>query len=506
MSCPQETNIHQDPFKAWKSLILPHFKSIDIFSLIIKTTLLICVLVSISVLFFAAFANQFRFFASPRCVQFSILHNRKISSSFNNNISGEIHEVTNLSHIVFGIGGSAKTWNERRLYSDLWWRPNSSRGYVWLEETPVRPWPETSPPYKVSEDTSRFMYNCTYGSRSALRIARIIKESFELGLGNVRWFVLGDDDTVFFVENLIMVLRKYDHNQMYYIGANSESVEQDVIHSYNMGYGGGGFAISYPLAKVLVRILDGCIDRYNKFYGSDQRIQACLSEIGIPLTRELGFHQVDIRGNPYGILAAHPVAPLVSLHHIDYVRAMFPAMDRVESLQKLYKPYEKDPGRILQQSICYDLTRNWSISVSWGYTVQLYPSLMRPKVLETAFQTFKTWRSWRNDPYTFNTRPLSPDPCERPVFYFLDGVENIGPGKTLTTYVRHVEQSDRVCERPEYFPAEAVEYFNVTSTTLDPDIWKKAPRRQCCEVINSEKAAVEVKIRGCDPFESVTPP
>lgn len=103
---------------------------------------------------------------------------------------------------------------------------------------------------------------------------------------------MGDDDTVFFPENLVTVLGKYDHNEMYYIGANSESVEQNVIHSYEMAFGGGGFAISYPLAAELVGILDGCIDRYAHFYGSDQKIQGCISEIGVQLTKELGFHQV----------------------------------------------------------------------------------------------------------------------------------------------------------------------------------------------------------------------
>lgn len=148
------------------------------------------------------------------------------------------------------------------------------------------------PQYRVSEDTSRFKYTCDYGSRSAVRIARIVKESFELGLDDVRWFVMGDDDTVFFTENLVTVLSKYDHTQMYYIGGISESVEQDVIHSYTMGFGGGGFAVSYPLASQLVRVLDGCIDRYASTYGSDQKIGGCMMEIGVPITRELGFHQV----------------------------------------------------------------------------------------------------------------------------------------------------------------------------------------------------------------------
>jgi hypothetical protein len=81
---------------------------------------------------------------------------------------------------------------------------------------------------------------------------------------------------------------------MYYIGGNSESVEQDALHAYDMAFGGGGFAISYPLAAQLVQVFDGCLDRYFRFYGSDQRVWACVSEIGVPLTRLRGFHQVRL--------------------------------------------------------------------------------------------------------------------------------------------------------------------------------------------------------------------
>jgi hypothetical protein len=37
--------------------------------------------------------------------------------------------------------------------------------------------------------------------------------------------VIGDNDTVFFPDNLVAVLNKYDHAEMYYVGAPSESVE-----------------------------------------------------------------------------------------------------------------------------------------------------------------------------------------------------------------------------------------------------------------------------------------
>ncbi|XP_009762736.1 uncharacterized protein [Nicotiana sylvestris] len=422
------------------------------------------------------------------------------------NISKE-EEETKISHILFGIAGSAKTWTNRSRYSELWWRPNVTRGFVWLDEKPQEnePWPETSPPYRVSEDTSNFEYTCWFGNRTAVRIARIVKESFELGLKNVRWFVMGDDDTVFFPENLVTVLAKYDHNQMYYIGGNSESVEQNVICSYTMAYGGGGIAISYPLAAELVKILDGCINRYHYLCNSDQRIGGCMAEIGVPLTNEHGFHQMDINGSARGLLAAHPVAPLVSLHHLDMLYPLIPSMSRVESVKKVIEAYNKDPSRTMQHSLCYDLKRNWSVSVSWGYTVQLYPWLMNVKELETPIRTFKTWIGSK-EPFTFNTRPNYVELCKRPIEYYLDQVVDLPNGETLISYSTIIGESNEQCENQHYKPALAVHMVNVTAPMLSPKVWRKAPRRQCCEVINDIGSVLHIKIRGCNQWESVTPP
>ncbi|CAH9097554.1 unnamed protein product, partial [Cuscuta europaea] len=266
----------------------------------------------------------------------------------------EIHDPyssspTNISHIVFGIGGSIKTWSYRRYYSELWWQPNITRGFVWLdsEPNPGSPWPATSPPYRVSSDWTKFKYT---RFQSAVRLSRIVVDSFRVGLPGVRWFVMGDDDTVFFPDNLVSVLGKYDHREMYYVGGNSESVEQDTLHAYDMAFGGGGFAISYTLAAELVKIMDGCLDRYSYMYGSDQRVWACVSELGVSLTRELGFHQMDIRGDAFGLLAAHPLAPLVSLHHPESIQPLFPNKTLLQSFQTIIQAYKTDPARIMQQS------------------------------------------------------------------------------------------------------------------------------------------------------------
>lgn len=338
-----------------------------------------------------------------------------------------------------------------------------------------------------------------------MRIARIVKESFDLGSQNVRWFVMGDDDTVFFTHNLVSVLNKYDHNRMYYIGGVSESVEQDVVHSYTMGYGGGGFAISRPLAAELVRILDRCIDRYSAFYGSDQKISGCMSELGVPLTRELGFHQMDIRGSPFGLLSAHPLAPPVSLHHLDYLQPLFPGTNRVDSIKKLVGAYGSDPSRLLQHTFCYDLTRNWSISVSWGYNVQLYPFLLTAKDLNTPAQTFLTW-SWSRGPFTFNTRVMSLNPCERPLVFHYHRIQRLKE-LTSTMYARSQTGHSRICNKENYKDAYLVKGFNVSAGLLDPQFWNEAPSRQCCQVMNGwaqHGDVVQVRIRDRNQWESVS--
>ncbi|KAJ1390005.1 hypothetical protein SESBI_37824 [Sesbania bispinosa] len=348
---PMQKFHHYSLIKACTSLVFPN----NSISLFLKVGLALCTfLFFTSLLFYLSVSYR-----SHACHRTQFQHSLPPFTK---------EEAINISHLVFGIGGSANIWQKRRHYTELWWRPNATRGFLWLEqEIPTtETWPQTLPPYKVSDDTTSFKYTCQYGTRSQIRLARILKETFEIGLQNVRWFVMGDDDTVFFPENLVTVLAKYNHNEMYYIGGNSESVEQDVIHSYAMAYGGGGFAVSYALAAEVVKNLDGCIDRYANLYSSDQKIQGCISEIGVPITKELGFHQVDVRDNLYGLLAAHPVAPLVSLHHLDYVEPMFPNTNRVDSVKKLRSGYEMDPDRILQRSMCYDLRRNWTVLISWG--------------------------------------------------------------------------------------------------------------------------------------------
>lgn len=124
----------------------------------------------------------------------------------------------------------------------------------------------------------------------AIRMARVILETFREGDKDVRWYVMADDDTVLFLDNLVEVLSKYDHEKYFYIGHNSESVASNWAHSFQMAFGGAGYALSYPLAEILAKHLDDCIKRYPYLYGSDHILQSCIIDLGVTLTQEKGFH------------------------------------------------------------------------------------------------------------------------------------------------------------------------------------------------------------------------
>ncbi|KAG9155873.1 hypothetical protein Leryth_004119 [Lithospermum erythrorhizon] len=417
-------------------------------------------------------------------------------------------KTTQLDHLVFAIASSSKVWTRRQNYIKLWWKPDKMKGYVWLDEHIKNQTSDHSllPTLKISSNTSEFkdQYN---NDESAVRIARVVSETFRLGYNDdddVRWFVMGDDDTFLVTDNLIRVLRKYDHNQFYYIGGSSETHLQNIIFGYNTAFGGGGFAISYPLAKALAEMQDICMKRYNNLFTSDHRIQACMAEIGVPLTREVGFHQVDVLGNVYGMLAAHPVAPLVSLHHLDLVQPIFPNVTQLGSLKILKLAMELDSAGLAQQSICYDTTRNWTISVSWGYTVQIQRGIISARMMEMPVRTFFNWyKSNEQNEFSFNTRPFVKNSCQTPfVHMFSHGRYNSSTNQTFTKYEKFPNEKTR-CKWRMANPDRITE-AHVTKKR-DPHLWdNKAPRRNCCRVLPSEQQHIlVVDVGGCRPGEIV---
>lgn len=203
---------------------------------------------------------------------------------------------TNINHLMFGLLGSAKTWKHRKTYIESWWRPNVTRGYVYLDTTPSSeslPWSPSSPPFRICEDTSTIILKSKDVVPLMVRMNHAILEIFREDHEGVRWIIMGDDDTMFFVDNLVDVLGKYDHSKYVYVGGHSETLVSNYIFSFDMGFGGGGLALSFPLAKAFVETLEDCLRRHPSLTNSADFItMACVADLGVSLSVEKGIHQV----------------------------------------------------------------------------------------------------------------------------------------------------------------------------------------------------------------------
>lgn len=147
-----------------------------------------------------------------------------------------------------------------------------------------------------------------------------------------------------------------------------------------------------------------------------------------------------MRGNIFGLLASHPLTPLLSLHHPDHTDPIFPNMSTKKSLQHLFEAVHVDSERILQQTVCYEKRLSWTISVSWGYAVQVFQNNM---VLPEVLRVEKTFRQWLpgnvfKGIYNFNTREFQREPCKRPTVFYLDEVSSAKYG-SISSYKRQFQ-------------------------------------------------------------------
>jgi hypothetical protein len=413
-----------------------------------------------------------------------------------------------LRNIVFGIAGASQLWEKRREFIKLWWRPEEMRGFVWLEEHVKMEAGENLPTVLVSGDTDSFRYTHPLGHPSGIRISRVVCETFRLNLPDVHWFVMGDDDTLFSTDNLLRVLSKYDSREMYYIGSSSESHKQNVHFSHSMAYGGGGFAISYPLAEALSEMQDDCLERYPDLFGSDDRLHACITELGVPLTREHGFHQFDIFGSAHGLLASHPLTPFLSMHHLELIEPVFPGLTALEGLKHLTKAMRNDPANFLQQSICYDQKLGLSFSISLGYVVQVFPEIILPRLLTTVETSFTAWNHNNHAlEFSFDTRPVPTSVCKQPFLFYMEEmhIDESNNRQTVGTYKRYIKVDEAKKQAYCWFhrlPPRKLKQITVISDSLDMH-WYMVPRRQCANLMGMKDQVLTIYVGACKPGELI---
>lgn len=377
---------------------------------------------------------------------------------------------TNLSHLLFGILASEKAWPHRRAYIESWWRPNATRGFLFLDKPPpaaLLPWSAASPPYRVSDDLSGIVNKPdTRAQRMVHGIMEAVREAEAGEEGEFRWLIMGDDDSIFYVDNMVDVVAKLDHRKYHYLGGQSEFIMSSYWFSFEQAFGGAGIMLSYATAKAMAGGMENCLKRYSFLKSADNTTKNCIADIGINLSQQMGNHQIDLLGDISGLLSSHPPSPLLSLHHFDKVDPIFPTRDRFESTRHLMTAAEADQSRMLQQTICYHRQRNWSVSIAWGYSAQIYEKIMPRSYLQMPMETFRPWVKTPAPPYyRFNTRPRTRDPCNAPHVFFLELVEKETERRreVMTTYGRAWPRDLRPCAADGVSSADGINMISVYS-------------------------------------------
>ncbi|MFS7934397.1 hypothetical protein Hanom_Chr05g00391131 [Helianthus anomalus] len=143
-------------------------------------------------------------------------------------------------------------------------------------------------------------------------------------------------------------------------------------------------------------------------------------------------------------------------------------MPRIKSVKHLLESAKYDSASIIQQSICYDKKREWSILVSWGYAIQIVRGILSPRELETPSRTFlKLFKRLDYTAYAFNTRPVRRNPCQKPFVYYMSS----------TGYDKAREKT---------IDTDTIVVIKKEDNTR----WTKAPRKDCCRVLPANKTGV----------------
>lgn len=107
-----------------------------------------------------------------------------------------------------------------------------------------------------------------------------------------KWFAVGDDDTLWFLENLLIHLEPLRHTEPIYLGDISESLSARQSYGSDFAYGGGGVILSQELISRLEKTSRNC-DIKNTGIGGDAILGQCIRKLNLYLTRNSYFHQMD---------------------------------------------------------------------------------------------------------------------------------------------------------------------------------------------------------------------
>jgi hypothetical protein len=189
-----------------------------------------------------------------------------------------------------------------------------------------------------------------------------------------QWFAIADDDTVWFIDNLLHTLQQYNSSNLIYLGGMSDRGRQNKLHGDFFAYGGGGILLSRPLAFLFTKHTQTCKKMVGNF-GGDGRIGKCIADVmNVSLTNSIYFHQNDLEGDLTGFMESG-IDGLISLHHMFSIWKPFPAWhsDQAnETMNLMSLAYTTFKRHFLKRFMYVIHESNKTLLLTIGYSFSLF--------------------------------------------------------------------------------------------------------------------------------------
>ncbi|KNE54909.1 hypothetical protein AMAG_00853 [Allomyces macrogynus ATCC 38327] len=105
---------------------------------------------------------------------------------------------------------------------------------------------------------------------------------------NAKWYIMIDDDSYVFMENLHHLLLPLNSSEPHYIGAPNHFRGCDGVDKIGdgpmFGHGGSGIVLSHEAVRRMVEVADDCVFRYRPCWAGDVRLGLCLRDAGVKIS------------------------------------------------------------------------------------------------------------------------------------------------------------------------------------------------------------------------------
>ncbi|KAI8844802.1 hypothetical protein BC829DRAFT_419726 [Chytridium lagenaria] len=135
---------------------------------------------------------------------------------------------------------------------------------------------------------------------------------------DAKWYLMIDDDTFVFMDNLADMVKSLNHTHEYYIGNGNVFNGCDGVEKFGDGpefaHGGSGILISSGAMKKMVKGVEKCIIKYRDCWAGDIRTSLCLRDHNILIKGGDGFSG-DPPNTRYGF-PDDPCSRPITFHHV----------------------------------------------------------------------------------------------------------------------------------------------------------------------------------------------